>query len=758
MGPFLKAVIALAAAMLTQLAFAFEPFVVRDIRLVGVQRVEPGTVFGYLPVKIGERVDDERAASAVQALFATGLFSDVRLEVEGDVLVVHLDERPAIASVQISGAKDIDSETLLKALADFGLAESRIYDRALLERAEQEIKRQYLARSRYAAQITSTVTPLERNRVAVTIAIEEGATARIAQIRILGNKAFTEKQLIDQLTLTTPTWLSWYTKSDRYARERLAGDLEALRSFYLNRGYLEFSIDSTQVSIAPDREDVFITVSITEGDRFTVTGHRFSGNTLGRDEELNRMFLLKPGEVFSGDRLTESVRAMTDLFGQIGYAFANVNAIPEVDREKREVAFNIAVDPGRRSYVRRINIAGNARTRDEVIRRELRQYEGAWFDSDRIRLSRERLDRLGYFAQVAIETVPVPDAPDQVDLTVVVEERSTGTFLVGLGFSSTDNLILTASASQQNFLGTGKSLGLELNTGRTQRSLALRVIDPYFTTDGVSRQFDAQYRRLDAAQLNLGDYKLETSVLGLRFGVPYTEVDRVLFGVAYERNVLDLGPNAPLRYQQYVNAFGPDSYAVLATAGWSRDSRDSALTPTRGYLVSASGEVTLPIGDLRYGRAQVVGQWYYPLSRDYTLAFGGDIAHGWPIGDEIYPLFKNYYAGGIGSVRGFEANSLGLRDRDDIPIGGQSRVVLSTELLFPLPGSGADRSFRMFGFVDVGNVFPRDIQWSDLRASAGFGINWLSPIGPLKLSFGYPIRREPQDRLQTFQFQIGTGF
>lgn len=755
---FAKVMVAIIASIVTQLAAAFDPFVVRDIRLVGVQRVEPGTVFGYLPVKVGERLTQERAGVSVQALYATGLFSDVRLEVEGDVLVVYLDERPAIASVAISGAKDIPTDTLLRALRDLGLTESRIYERALLDRAEQEIKRQYLARSRYAANITSTVTPLDRNRVAVTLAIDEGDTARITQIRIIGSKAFSERDLIDQMSLTVPTWMSWYTRSDQYARERLAGDLETLRSFYLNRGFLEFSIDSTQVSIAPDREAVFVTITVSEGERFTVTGHRFSGNTLGRDTELDGLFRIKAGEPFSGERLTASVRAMTDLYGQIGYAFANVNAIPEVDREKRQVAFNIAVDPGRRSYVRRINLSGNARTRDEVIRREMRQFEGAWYDSDRIRLSRERLDRLGYFTRVAIETVPLSDAPDQVDLNVNVEERATGSFLIGVGFSSTDSLVLTASINQQNFLGSGKSLGLELNTGQTQRTLGLRSVDPYFTADGISRQFDASYRRLNAAELNLGDYDLTTNTVGLRFGIPYTEVDRVLFGMVYERNALELGPDAPTRYVAYVDAYGPDAYAVLATAGWSRDARDSALIPTRGYLLSASAEVTLPVGELRYTRAQLIGQYYYPINRDYTIAFAGDIARGWSLSGQLYPIFKNYYAGGIGSVRGFDVNSLGPQDTDGLPFGGQARAVFSTEVLFPLPGSGTDRSIRMFGFFDVGNVFPENIDFGDLRASAGFGINWLSPIGPLKLSVGYPIRREAEDQLQRFQFQIGSGF
>jgi outer membrane protein insertion porin family len=758
MRPFAKTVFALAASMMVTLAWAFDPFVVRDIRLIGVQRVEPGTVFGYLPVKVGERLDDDRASTAIRALYATGLFNDVRLEVEGDVLVVLLEERPSIASVEVSGAKDISSEALLKGLADLGLAESRIFERALLDRAEQEIKRQYLARGKYAARVTATVTPLERNRVSVALAIEEGADARIAQIRIVGAKAFSEATLLDELALTTPTWISWYTKSDQYAREKLAGDLERLRSFYLNRGFLEFSIQSTQVSIDPDREGVYITINITEGERYTVTGHTFSGATLGREAELDALMQLRAGDVFSGQRLSESTRAMTELFGSIGYAFANINAIPDVDRDKRTVSFNIAVDPGRRAYVRRINISGNSRTRDEVIRRELRQFESAWYDTDKIRLSRERLTRLGYFGEVTIDTVPVPDAPDQVDLNVNVVERSTGSFLVGVGFSSTDKLVLTASINQQNFLGTGKSLGLNLNTGRTQQAIDLRITDPYFTADGVSRTFDVFSRRFNADELNLGDYRLQTQGIGLRFGVPYTEIDRVTFGLSYERNRLTLGENAPGRFIDYVAAYGESSWAVLGNLGWFRDDRDSPLTPTRGLYLGANMEFTLPVGDLRYTRAEFTAQWYKPLTRDYTIGLSAQVARGWALDGTLYPIFKNYYAGGIGSVRGFEPSSLGPRDTDDFPLGGQGKVTGSAEFLFPLPGAGNDQSVRLFTFVDVGNVYTDTIRLKDLRVSAGVGLNWLSPLGPLKLSMGYPLDRRPEDRLQRFQFQIGTGF
>ncbi|MFN7645505.1 MAG: outer membrane protein assembly factor BamA [Burkholderiales bacterium] len=758
MRPLAKSVFALAASMLATLAWAFDPFTVRDIRLVGVQRVEPGTVFGYLPIKVGERLDDQRASQALRALYATGLFNDVRLEVEGEVLVVYLEERPSIATVEVSGSKDISSEQLLKALKELGLSESRIFDRALLDRAEQEIKRQYLARGKYAARVTSTVTPLERNRVAVSMAVDEGADARITQIRVVGNKAFTEAALLDQLQLSTPTWISWYTKTDQYAREKLAGDLERLRSFYLNRGYLEFSIDSTQVSIDPDREGVYITVNITEGERYTVTGFKFSGNTLGREAELDKLMLVRQGDVFNGQLLAESTRTMTEVYGSIGYAFANINAIPDVDREKRTVSFNVTVDPGRRAYVRRINISGNARSRDEVVRRELRQFESAWYDTDKIRLSRERLTRLGYFTNVTIDTVPVPDAPDQVDLNVNVTERSTGTFLIGVGFSSTDKLILTASVNQQNFLGTGKSIGLNMNTGRTQRQITLSSTDPYFTPDGISRSFDIFTRRFNASALGLGDYVIETQGLGMRFGIPYTEVDRVTFGLAYERNNLSLGENPPARYKEYVDTFGESSWAALGQIGWFRDERDSPLTPTRGLYMGGNVEFTLPVGDLRYTRASFDTQYYKPLTKDYTIGLYGSVARGWALGGNPYPLFKNYYAGGIGSVRGFEAASLGPRDADNYPRGGQSKIVASAEFLFPLPGAGNDQQVRMFTFVDVGNVWAESIDLTDLRYSTGLGLNWLSPLGPLKLSVGFPINKQPGDRTQRFQFQIGTGF
>ncbi len=749
-------------------AVAFDPFVIRDIRVEGVQRTEPGTVFSYLPVRVGDRITDERAADAVKALFATGFFRDVRLEAEGDVLVVYVEERPAIASVDVTGSKEFDRDTLRRVLREQGLAESRIFDRAVLERAEQEIKRQYLARGKYAARVTSTLTPLERNRVGIAIAIEEGDTARINSIRFVGNKAFTEKRLLDEMRLSTPTWFTWYSKADQYAREKLAADLETLRSYYLDRGYLEFNVESTQVAITPDKEGVEITIAVNEGEQFRVSGVNFGGELLGRRAEFEPLVQLKPGDVFSGSKLSDSTKRISDRLGNLGYAFANVNAIPEIDREKREVAFNILVDPGRRVYVRRINIAGNVRTRDEVIRREMRQFEDAWYDADKIQLSRSRIDRLGYFTEVKIDTVPVADASDQVDLNLIVTERPTGNVSVGIGFSSTDKLILSGSLVQENFLGTGKSLALQVNTSRLFRTIVLSYTDPYYTPDGISRTFDLYTRTFNATALELGDYRTRATGAGLRFGIPYTEFDRISVGATVERNDVTLGANPPPRYVNFVKDFGESTTAVLANLGWVRDSRDSALTPTRGRVQSASVEVTLPVAELRYWRATYNHQWFYPISRDYTLALNGDVGVGRGFGGKPYPLFKNFYAGGIGSVRGFYPSWLGPKDTEpligggsrEVPIGGQTRLVGSAEFIFPLPGTGADRTIRSFLFFDAGNVYQStdSINLGDLRFSTGIGLNWLSPIGPLKLSLAFPLRKRETDRTQRVQFQIGTGF
>jgi outer membrane protein insertion porin family len=461
---------ALFAGLMSAHVFAFEPFVVRDIRVEGIQRTEAGTVFSYLPVRVGESFTEDKAAEAIKALFATGFFKDVRVEVEGDVLVVVVEERPAIASLEFVGMKEFDKETIKKAMRDFGLAESRILDRAVLERAEQEMKRQYLTRGLYSVEVKTTTTPLERNRVAVTFQIDEGAAAKIKQINIVGAKAFPEKDLLELLSQSTRNWLSWYSKNDQYSRQKLSADVEILRSHYLDRGYLEFNVDSTQVSITPDKQDIYITISITEGEKYTIDGVKLSGDLLLPEEELRKLVKLVPGEEFSRKKLTETTKAISDRLANDGYAFSNVNAVPEPDREKRSVSFTVFVDPGRRVYVRRINVAGNSKTRDEVVRREFRQFEGAWYDGEKITRSRARVDRLGHFDGVTVETPAVPGTTDQVDVNLTVKEKPTGNLAFGAGFSSSENLILSTSISQQNLFGSGKALTLSLNSGSINKT------------------------------------------------------------------------------------------------------------------------------------------------------------------------------------------------------------------------------------------------------------------------------------------------
>ena len=733
-------------------------FVIRDIRVEGAQRTDVGTVFGYLPLRVGDHYDAGKGTAAIRALYASGLFKDVRLEADGDVLVVVVEERPAIASIDLIGMKEFDKDTVKKSLKDVGLAEARIYDRSLLDRAEQELKRQYLSRGRYGVKVTTTVSPLERNRVNITISIDEGETARIREIRFTGNHAFSDSQLRDQMELSTPGWLTWYTGHDKYARQKLQADQETLRSFYLARGYLDFNIESTQVSISPDKKDIQITINLLEGERYRISGIKLAGELLGLDAELSRLIDVKPGEIYNGERINGIGKAVTDRLSVLGYAFANANPVPDANKEKREVSFTILVDPGRRAYVRHVNISGNTRTRDEVIRREIRQFESGWFDSEKVKLSRDRIDRLGFFEKVEIETPAVPGSQDQVDLNVTVKERPTGTIQAGLGYSSTEHLVISGAYTQQNVLGTGHAIGIQLNTSSATRTIAISHADPYVTIDGVSQSEEIYRRDSNLAKLGLATVDIGTTGGTVRWGVPFTEFDTIFFGVGVESTDITLPQSSPFRYIDYVNRFGSSAGALLGTIGWSRDNRDNILTPNRGHFQRAFLEFGTPALDLQYYKLTYQYQQFQPLTNKFTLAFNGQAGYGGGYEGKDFPLFKNFFVGGIGSVRGFEAGSLGPRDVNGDPLGGVKELNGSIEALATLPG--ADRSLRGLFFVDAGNVWgsSQGIHFADLRAAAGAGIAWISPIGPLKLSLAQPVRSQPGDRVQRFQFQIGTGF
>jgi outer membrane protein insertion porin family len=754
-----RSVSAIVALAFAANAWAVDPFTVRDIRIEGLQRVEPGTVFASLPFRIGDQYSDEKGSAAIRALFALGLFKDVRVEVQGDVLVIAVEERPTVADVDFVGTKEFDKDVLKKALRDIGLTEGRPFDQSLADRAEQELKRQYINRSLYGAEVVTTVTPIERNRVNLTFTVTEGDPARIKEIRIVGNKAFSEGTLKGLFDLDTGGFLSWYTKSDRYSRAKLNADLEALRSYYLNRGFLEFRVDSTQVAISPNKQDITITVNVTEGDRYVVTGVKLEGNYLGKEDEFKSLVKIKPGEPYNAEQVAETTKAFTDYFGKFGYAFANVEARPEIDRTNNRVEFTIVAEPSRRAYVRRVNVSGNNRTRDEVIRREFRQFESSWYDADKIKLSRDRIDRLGFFKEVNIETSEVPGAPDQVDLNLTVVEKPTGSLQLGAGFSSAEKLALSFALRQENAFGTGQYLGVEVNTSKYNRTIVFNSVNPYFTKDGISRTIDVYHRSSRPYQDQGGDYQLVTEGLGLRFGVPFSEFDTVFFGGSLERTTIKPGTNIPAAYLNYAERFGFTSTAVPLTVGWSRDSRDSAIAPTSGRYQRAAGEVAA-MGGARYTRANYQYQQYLPLNRQFTLAFNGEIGWGKGLGGRPFPVFKNFYSGGLGSVRGFEQGTLGPRDVTGATIGGPKKVTLNVEAITPFPGAGNDRSLRMFGFVDVGNVFGENEKFSgkDLRASTGFGLSWISPIGPLRIAIAHPLRKFPGDRIQRLQFQIGTSF
>ncbi|MCS4510823.1 outer membrane protein assembly factor BamA [Xylophilus ampelinus] len=756
----MRSVSAVAAMLFAaNAAWAVEPFTLRDIRVEGLQRVEPGTVFASLPFRVGDGYNDDKGAGAIRQLFGLGLFKDVRLEVNGDVLTVVVEERPTVAEVDFAGTKEFDKETLKKAMRDVGLTEGRPFDKALADRAEQELKRQYINRSLYGAEVVTTVTPIERNRVNLTFTVSEGEPAKIKNIRIVGNQAFSESTLEDLFDLDTGGWLSWYTKSDRYARAKLNADLETLRSYYLSRGYLEFRVDSTQVAISPNKQDISITVNVTEGERYVVSGVKIEGNYLGRDDEFKSLIKIKPGEAYNADEVAQTTKAFTDYFSNFGFAFARVEAVPEVDRANNRVALVLQAEPSRRAYVRRIALSGNNRTRDEVIRREFRQFESSWYDGDRIKLSRDRVDRLGYFSQVDVETQDVPGSPDQVDLVVNVTEKPTGSLQVGAGFSSAEKVALSFGIKQENVFGSGNYLGVDVNTSKYNRAIVLSTTNPYFTADGISRTIDVYHRSSRPYQDQGGNYRLLTSGASIRFGVPFSETDTVFFGAGAERTEIKPGTNIPAAYLKYAEEVGYTSYSLPLTIGWSRDSRDSALVPNAGRYQRFNSEIGVA-GDARYVRGNYQFQQYIPLNKKFTLAFNSELGAGKGLNGRPFPIFKNFYSGGLGSVRGFDQGTLGPRDVTGSSIGGAKKATFNLEAVAPFPGAGNDRTLRVFGFVDVGNVFGEDdpIRFSEMRASVGVGLSWISPVGPLRLAFANPVRKRPGDRIQKLQFQIGTSF
>jgi outer membrane protein insertion porin family len=758
----LKKLAVLVPLLYATSAIAIEPFVVKDIRVEGIQRTEAGTVFSYLPVKVGETLDDEHATAAIRALFATGFFKDVSLEVEQGVLIVLVRERPAIGSIEINGVKDFPKDKVLESLKGIGLAEGRIFDRSSLDKAVQELKREYVAQGKYAVTVNASVTDLERNRVGVSFDVVEGEASKIKQINIIGNHAYRESELRDLMKLDTPNWMSWFSKNDQYSKQKLTADLEIIRSYYLDAGYLEFSLDSTQVSITPDKKDIYITINLTEGAKYSISDIKYSGpEYILPHEEMRKLVTVKPGDTFSRKKLTESTTKIGDRLGDDGYAFANVNAAPELDKEKHQVAFTFMVDPGHRVYVRRVNIAGNSKTNDEVIRREFRQMEGGWFAASKIKKSKQRVDKLDYFSEVDVETPPVPGTNDQLDVNLAVKEKSTGDFSVGAGLASGEGLILTAGITERNLFGSGNILSTQVNTSKINRVASISYTNPYYTDDGMSRGFDVYKRDVNATTIAISQYTSATEGAGVRYGVPISDDETIRYGLAGEHTTLGLTTLSPQRFVDYINSVGYTTNSIMGTLGWGHDSRDSAINTRTGMVQNASTEIGLPVqDDLQYYKLTYQQQWFYPVSQNVTLMLKGDVGVANGYGGKPLPFFKNFYAGGPGSVRGYAPMSIGPRDINNLALGGTRRVIGNEELLFPMPGMTKEQSVRLSVFVDEGQVYgPSDIPVSTaLRYSTGVALTWISPVGPLKISFGKALNAQPTDNLQKFQFTLGNLF
>jgi len=746
-----------------------DAFTVSDIRVDGLQRISAGTVFTYLPIERGDTVDSTKAAAAIRALYKTGFFEDVRIDRQGDILVVTVQERPAINKLTVTGNKDIQTEDLLKGLKENGMAEGDTFNRLVLDKMSQELTRQYQNRGKYNVEITPTVSRLDRNRVDVTIAVKEGKAARIQHINLVGNEKFADKDIIDTWESGEHNWLSWYRRDDQYSREKLSGDLEKLNNYYLDRGYVDFNIDSTQVSISPDRRDMFISAGVTEGDQYKISSVQLTGDTVLPKEELQRLVLVKEDQIFSRRLLELTSDSITATLGNIGYAFAQVNPVPDIDREAKTVGISLQVVPGPRVNVRNIVFKGNTRTNDEVLRREMRQFEGSWYSQAAVDRSKIRLQGLGYFEAVDIESQPVEGANDQVDVVVSVKEMSSGEFQVGLGYSGYYGFNLSFALTQRNFLGTGRTVGLNATRSSTSEKYAFSVAEPYFNDLGIGLDYGVSWARTHADSDDGSTYDSRQGSLTVRGTLPLSEHNAFSLGTSLDTRTLYLYEGYyPQSYLDFIDRVGTnkiDSWNLQAA--WSSDSRNSALSPTAGSYQSLSTEIALPGSDVQYFRADYAFKRYWRFGPTLLLT-RTELGYGdtYGDGDEVgYPFYKNYYAGGTGSLRGFRDNSLGPCEyvtyySECRPSGGAVKTLAGLE--FSIPGLFGEKvqGTQLAWFLDAGNVFSGvdQIDWEEVRASTGMALRWRSPMGPITISYGLPIRQKDEDDIERLQFTFGSQF
>ncbi|TDR31682.1 outer membrane protein assembly factor BamA [Hydromonas duriensis] len=754
-----------------------------DILVQGLQRSDPSAVFGFLPVKVGDTFNPSQSQDVIKALYASGLYEDVSVGLNGSVLVVKLAERPVVADFTIKGMKNFDKKEVSQNLKNYGFAQGYPYDPALLEKVKTELQAMYADAGLVNAKVTSEVKEQDRKQVAITINVDEGQYLKIKKITVEGNKAISTGKIRSIMELNKNGLFSWYSKDSRFAPERFKADLDAIRSYYYDKGYLDFEFTNVETPETADKKGIEIKMAVSEGEPYYVNSIALRGDTRGVPvEEVEKFVKYKQSAVYSRSKMSDIVANVSRRLGDDGYALAKVDIVPSINKSTHLVDVVVKVEPGERVYVRHINVLGNSRTKDEVIRREARQMESSLYSAERVQLSRDRIDRLGYFSEATVETVPVQGANNQVDVNYSVKEVPTGDLKLGLGYSTSDKVSLSGSINENNFMGSGNSLGLEVDTSSSSRNATITTRNPYMTKFGVSRDFSIYYRKYDASKLNISDVKYTTMGVNLSFGVPISERHKIFLGINPERNkvVLASTGSVPPSYEQYTQ--GGDTFTTYAlTAGWSYDTRDSGFAPSRGMLQRLNAEVS-PFGDVHYYKASYQLQKFVPISKYLTLAFNSQFDYGKGYGGQSFPFFKNLFAGGIGSIRGFDSSSMGPTQTTQTGelayIGGSKRVIANLELQFPFPGMTKNRGVRLFTFADLGGL------WSDngadgnpildsdncnvskisfsgcngLRYSYGVGLSWASPIGPLKFSYGIPINKKPHDKEQRFQFQIGTSF
>jgi len=755
MRKYLVPLLSLCAAK----AYAFESFVVQDIKLEGLQRISIGTVFNYLPVKVGDEITDELTSEAIKKLYKTGFFKDIKMEREGNVLVVFVAERPAISNVSISGNSEIPTEQLEEALKQIGLKVGHVLDRSVVTIIEQELKRQYYSLGKYAAKIETKISPLERNRVNVAVEIAEGESADIYSFNIVGNTVFSDKKLTALLELGGTGFLGGRVE---YSKQLFAADLETLKSYYQDRGYINFRINSTQVAITPDKQDVYITVNISEGEKYTVNEMDIAGEHILPKEELLKLITLKKGDIFSRKLATNSQTNINDKLSEHGYAFANINLSPRINDKNKTVDLTFFVDPGRRVYVNRINIYGNIKTKDEVIRREIRQMEGDWMSTKSIADSKKRLNRLGFFDEISVETPAVANVNDQVDVNYTVQERPTGNLSAGLGYNDSQGAIVNFSVAQNNFVGTGNRVSISINNSDVVQNNTISYTNPYYTEDGISRGFSIFKRKYSGEDADISNYQTNSLGSTVNFGIPMSENDSLGLSLGYESTEIVTGTDTSSSILDFVEKEGNEYDNYKGRISWSHDTRNRAIFASQGNLASAGIESTVPGSDLEYYKLNLRYLQYFDLAENVTFLLSTKLGYAKPYGDtKTLPPFENYFAGGSRSVRGYDSNSLGPRDSvTNDPLGGTKQLVTNLELILPNPFAENNKSIRFSTFYDAGNVFGENesIALGELRTSVGLAMIWITPVGIMRFSWANTLNDKPGDDTKSFQFTLGSTF